>query len=385
MQGWRVTMEDSHTHILSLPDDQDAAFFAVYDGHGGANVAQHAGTNLHKFIVQRQEYKSGDINTAFREGFLEFDSMMMKDEQMRDEVAGTTAVTVLIKHDQLYCGNVGDSRAVACIKGKEHPLSSDHKPNNPMESMRIKDAGGWVEYNRVNGNLALSRALGDFVFKRNASKTAEEQMVIALPDVEQRTINEDWEFVVLACDGVWDVLTNSEAVNFIRYRLGERMEPEKICEDLMTNCLSPDCQMGGLGCDNMTVILVCFLHGKSWEDYCTKIAGSLEPNIESFASSLNCLSDNGVTNEQEEDPADESESYVVSELVNPGDTTESVAKTNPVENKTCTVPEAEDKSPEDSKPISSLIKEKAEDILNVATTTDESNKAEQSDDENLEG
>lgn len=69
--------------------------------------------------------------------------------------------------------------------------------------------GGWVEYNRVNGNLALSRALGDFVFKRNPSKSAEEQMVIALPDVEQRTINEDWEFVVLACDGVWDVLTNS--------------------------------------------------------------------------------------------------------------------------------------------------------------------------------
>lgn len=109
-------------------------------------------------------------------------------------------------------GNVGDSRAVACIKGKEHPLSADHKPNNPSELMRIKDAGGWVEYNRVNGNLALSRALGDFVFKRNPSKPAEEQMVIALPDVETRTITEDWEFVILACDGVWDVMTN--AVSF---------------------------------------------------------------------------------------------------------------------------------------------------------------------------
>jgi len=65
-----------------------------------------------------------------------------------------------------------------------------------------------VEYNRVNGNLALSRALGDFVFKRNGNLKADEQMVIALPDIEQRTINEDWEFVLLACDGIWDVLTN---------------------------------------------------------------------------------------------------------------------------------------------------------------------------------
>uniref|UniRef100_A0A1B0EYM4 Uncharacterized protein n=1 Tax=Phlebotomus papatasi TaxID=29031 RepID=A0A1B0EYM4_PHLPP len=57
MQGWRVHMEDSHTHILSLPDDPQAAFFAVYDGHGGANVAQYAGKHLHKFIVKRPEYE----------------------------------------------------------------------------------------------------------------------------------------------------------------------------------------------------------------------------------------------------------------------------------------------------------------------------------------
>ena len=65
-----------------------------------------------------------------------------------------------------------------------------------------------MEYNRVNGNLALSRALGDFVFKRNAGMGAEEQMVIALPDIEVREINEDWEFLILACDGIWDVVTN---------------------------------------------------------------------------------------------------------------------------------------------------------------------------------
>jgi protein phosphatase 2C family protein 2/3 len=75
-------------------------------------------------------------------------------------------------------------------------------------SLEIVSIGGWVEYNRVNGNLALSRALGDFVFKRNASMSPEEQMVIALPDVEVRDVNEEWEFVLLACDGIWDVVTN---------------------------------------------------------------------------------------------------------------------------------------------------------------------------------
>jgi serine/threonine protein phosphatase PrpC len=57
MQGWRVNMEDSHTHILSLPDDPAAAFFAVYDGHGGAHVAEYSGKHLHKFIIKRPEYE----------------------------------------------------------------------------------------------------------------------------------------------------------------------------------------------------------------------------------------------------------------------------------------------------------------------------------------
>jgi len=279
MQGWRVTMEDAHTHILALPDDQSAAYFAVYDGHGGPKVAQHAGNHLHKYLLQRKEYQDGDFANAMKQGFLEFDNAMLKDEQMRDELAGTTAVTVLIKDNKLYCGNVGDSRAVACVKGECEPLSSDHKPNNPDESARITRAGGWVEYNRVNGNLALSRALGDFVFKRNTSMKAEEQMVIALPDVEHRNVNEDWEFILLACDGIWDVLTNEEAVQFVRRRLAMGQEPETVCEELMTSCLAPDCQMGGLGCDNMTVILVCFLHGKPFAELCSKISDSLAPTV----------------------------------------------------------------------------------------------------------
>lgn len=76
-----------------------------------------------------------------------------------------------------FQANVGDSRAIACIAGHVSPLSFDHKPSNEDEAKRINAAGGWVELNRVNGNLALSRALGDFVFKKNEKKRPEEQIV----------------------------------------------------------------------------------------------------------------------------------------------------------------------------------------------------------------
>lgn len=96
-------MEDAHTHILSLNEDRDAAFFAVYDGHGGAKVAQYAGNNLHKKIVSQSAYQRGDIEDAIRISFLELDSDMLIDESMRDELAGTTAVVVLIKNNKIYC------------------------------------------------------------------------------------------------------------------------------------------------------------------------------------------------------------------------------------------------------------------------------------------
>lgn len=102
---------------------------------------------------------------------------MLNDESLKEQMAGTTAITVLIKDDKLFCANAGDSRAIGCKNGEVESLSFDHKPNNPDEMDRIYRAGGWVELNRVNGNLALSRALGDFVFKKNKQKSAEQQIV----------------------------------------------------------------------------------------------------------------------------------------------------------------------------------------------------------------
>ncbi|EDO40449.1 predicted protein [Nematostella vectensis] len=270
MQGWRINMEDAHTEILSLKEDKNTAFLGVYDGHGGARVAQYVGQNLQKKIASQPAWAKGNVIEALKKGFLSCDTDMLKDEQMKDEVAGTTAVVVVIKNNKLYCANVGDSRAIACKKGLVEQLSFDHKPSNEEETRRIIAAGGWVEFNRVNGNLALSRALGDFCFKKNDKKPPEEQIVTAMPDVIVKDLTPDHEFLVLACDGIWDVLSNQEVVDFIRSRLAQRMELEQICEELLTRCLAPDCQMGGLGCDNMTVIILTFLNGGTYEELCDR-------------------------------------------------------------------------------------------------------------------
>jgi len=258
-------MEDAHQHILELsPEDASASYFAVFDGHGGAKVAKYAEIHLHRHIVKRQEYIDGDITGAIREGFLECDRVMKSDEDFKDELSGCTAVIVLLRGEKLWCGNAGDSRCVAGVAGSPYPLSNDHKPNDQKEKERIIAAGGSVDFNRVNGNLALSRALGDFLFKMNDRLPQNEQIVISEPDVVESVVNDEWDFLVIACDGIWDVLSNQAVCDFVYEKIASNVQPDQICEQLMDRCLSPDCQVGAVGCDNMTVVLLCFLHDKPW-------------------------------------------------------------------------------------------------------------------------
>ena len=175
----------------------------MFDGHGGAKIAASVSKNLHKHILRQPEYKDGDYVTAIKNGFLQCDESMRNDEALKDEMSGSTAITCLIRGSTLYANNVGDSRCIACVNGEAQALSVDHKPGDELERKRIEDAGGFVEFNRVNGNLALSRALGDFVFKNNEDMPAEKQIVSGYPDVVTKEITEDWEFILLACDGIW--------------------------------------------------------------------------------------------------------------------------------------------------------------------------------------
>lgn len=107
--------------------------------------------------------------------------------------------------------NVGDSRCVLGSGTSVISFTEDHKPNLPEEKQRIENAGGFVQFNRVNGELAMSRAIGDFRYKPSDKDLAKhEYMVISYPDIaiHRRTVNDN--NMVLACDGVFDVLTNEE-------------------------------------------------------------------------------------------------------------------------------------------------------------------------------
>ncbi|KAJ2400332.1 Protein phosphatase 2C 2 [Coemansia sp. RSA 2559] len=269
-------MEDAHTTVLRIGPDGEAAFFAVYDGHGGQTAAKFAGAEIHDFIIKDENYAKGDYAAAMTSGYLAADVVLRENPEMVNDSSGCTAVSVLLAKDgSAYCGNAGDSRCIISTKGQAVALSHDHKPTDDIEFNRITSGGGYVEFGRVNGNLALSRAIGDFEFKNNRTLSPEKQIVTAMPDVIKHTISADDEFLVVACDGIWDCMTNQQVVQFVHAKISEGKKLDQVCEEMMDRCLASESDLGGVGCDNMTVVIVGLLNGKSedeWYEHVKKIA-----------------------------------------------------------------------------------------------------------------
>ncbi|XP_039292202.1 probable protein phosphatase CG10417 [Nilaparvata lugens] len=173
--------------------------------------------------------------------------------------SGCTAVVALLAGNNLYVANAGDSRCIVCRNGEAIEMSIDHKPEDAPEMERILAAGGTVKEGRVNKGLNLSRAIGDFTYKKNSALPPTEQMIIALPDVKKLEVDtaQD-EFMVLACDGIWNSMTSQEVVDFVKPKLHEGVPVSKICEQMFDHCLAPNTLGDGTGCDNMTCIIVKF-------------------------------------------------------------------------------------------------------------------------------
>ncbi|EAA11252.5 AGAP006171-PA [Anopheles gambiae str. PEST] len=208
-----------------------------------------------------EEEEEPDEYADMGEYINEEDAAFMKtitDEPGKD--SGCTAVVALLHGKDLYVANAGDSRCVVCRNGKALEMSFDHKPEDTVEYQRIEKAGGRVTLDgRVNGGLNLSRAIGDHGYKMNKSLPAEEQMISALPDIEKITVGPEDEFMVLACDGIWNFMTSEQVVQFVQERINKPgMKLSKICEELFDHCLAPHTRGDGTGCDNMTAIIVQF-------------------------------------------------------------------------------------------------------------------------------
>lgn len=271
-------MEDAK--ITDLNVDTDTAVFGVFDGHGGKEVALFVGKHFVEELKSNERYRSSQFDVSLSECYLRMDTLLITQEgqkelmrlkrdlpdnyEVRPEeiecMAGCTAVVALIKKNQLFVANAGDSRCVLARGGRAIEMTIDHKPDLPREKERIQRAGGTVEEGRVMGNLNLSRSIGDLEYKRNNGLPPQDQMITAFPEVKSEVLTEECDFMVLACDGVWDIMSSQQCVDFIYTRLNTK-PLTSIAEDILDHCLAPDvATSGGLGCDNMTCIIVRFKH-----------------------------------------------------------------------------------------------------------------------------
>lgn len=162
----------------------------------------------------------------------------------------------------LYIANCGDSRAVLCRDGSPVFTTQDHKPGLPSEKERIVKAGGSVMVQRVNGSLAVSRALGDYEYKNVEGMGPCEQLVSPEPEIFVRDRDDGLdEFLVLACDGIWDVMTNEDLCQYIHSRLLLTDDLQEVTSQVIDTCLykvrlSAACPEGHQ--ITFTILLFCF-------------------------------------------------------------------------------------------------------------------------------
>ncbi|KAK4749727.1 hypothetical protein SAY87_027176 [Trapa incisa] len=244
-RGKRVTMEDFYDIKTSTIDGKRVSMFGIFDGHGGSRAAEYLKKHLFDNLMNHPQFL---INTksAISEIYQKTDSdfLELENDSFRDD--GSTASTAVLVGSHLYVANVGDSRTVISKAGEAVPLSEDHKPNRIDERKRIESAGGvimWAGTWRVGGVLAMSRAFGNRMLK---------QYVVAEPEIQDQEINEEIELVILASDGLWDVVPNEDAVAIA---LAEE-EPEAASRKLTETAYSRG------SADNITCLVVKFHHPK---------------------------------------------------------------------------------------------------------------------------
>ena len=257
MQGWRCSMEDSHiSEEMTLPNGDMGAVFGVFDGHGGSEVAAYIKENFMKVFTATSEFKQMNYEGALDSTFMKLDDKVQEEDYAQD--TGSTICVVFISKDNIYCSNSGDSRAILVKKGGVvEPLSEDHKPDNTNEEKRINAANHFVSDQRVDGNLALSRAIGDFQYKDMPTLAPKDQAVTAKPEIKVVKRTKDDEFIVNACDGIWDCLSNEQCAEKMAQKIKEKKkaDPAALVGDMLDDILAKDTE-DGIGTDNMTAILI---------------------------------------------------------------------------------------------------------------------------------
>jgi len=275
MQGWRVNMEDAHIAKFNIAPDTH--IFGVFDGHGGKEVARFVERHFINDLLASDTFKKGSYGQALYDTFLRMDDLLQTNEGRKElsqikngddddkgdyqteSFAGCTANVALIVKNELYVANAGDSRCILFSDGKAIAMSEDHKPDLDQEKDRIQKAGGYIVDGRINGNLNLSRAIGDLEYKKDTDRKVHEQLIIAVPELKQRTLTSSDSMLVLGCDGIWECYTNQQICDFVHSKLKDGKKLGDSVEDLLDHILAPDTS-SGMGCDNMTCVVVLLNH-----------------------------------------------------------------------------------------------------------------------------
>ncbi|KAF8377457.1 hypothetical protein HHK36_030835 [Tetracentron sinense] len=253
--GPKQYMEDEHICIDNLLEHLGAtadcpspgAFYGVFDGHGGIDAASFIRKNILKFIVEDPHFPAC-VEKAIKSAYKKADHAFA-DASSLITSAGTTALTALIFRRTMLIANAGDCRAVLGKRGRAIELSEDHKPNCTSERLRIEKLGGVVYDGYLNGQLSVARALGDWHMKGPKGSTCP---LIAEPELQETVLSEEDEFLIMGCDGLWDVMSSQGAVTIARKELMLHNDPERCSRELVREALKRNT------CDNLTVVVVCF-------------------------------------------------------------------------------------------------------------------------------
>eukprot|EP00158_Paraphelidium_tribonemae_P002591 Partr_v1_DN25501_c0_g1_i2_m20481 putative phosphatase 2C len=245
----RKSMEDAHSYHLDFPVE-NAGFFAIFDGHAGKNAAQWCGDNLHSLFERNlQRFGHEGIQSVLNRTFMDTNDELGEKNRIH---SGCTAVVAFIRSESdadshkrvLYCANAGDARAVLARSDKAIRMTYDHKGSDPQEIKRIIESGGFIMNSRVNGVLAVTRSLGDISMK---------DLIVSNPYTTQITLDGDDEFLILACDGVWDVMADQEAVDLIRHI----RDPQEAAEAMVKQALDAH------STDNISCMVIRFCHDRT--------------------------------------------------------------------------------------------------------------------------
>ncbi|GAV73902.1 PP2C domain-containing protein [Cephalotus follicularis] len=258
--GGRPYMEDTHVCIGDLSKkfgckilgEGPISFYGVFDGHGGKGAAQFVREHLPRIIVEDADFPL-ELEKVVTRAFMETDAAFAKSCSLESTLSsGTTAITVMIFGRSLLVANAGDCRAVLSRCGLALDLSKDHRPCSTEERMRIESLGGYVDDGYLNGQLSVTRALGNWHLEGMKLKGERSGPLSAEPELKLITLTKEDEFLIIGSDGIWDVFTSRNAVDFARRRLQQHNDVKLCCQEMVEEAIKRGAT------DNLTVVIVSF-------------------------------------------------------------------------------------------------------------------------------